>query len=78
MKKFSYISVLILCLAAMFAVTALGAETTFSGSYRIRSHNEYNIDKEFRDPATLKPPSPSTSWTKSDLTGLKKNWSGGE
>lgn len=49
MKKFSYISVLILCLVAIFAVSALGAETTFSGSYRVRSHNEINIDKEYRE-----------------------------
>ena len=49
MKKCSFILVIALCLAAMLATGALGAETTFSGSYRIRAHSEVNIDKEVRD-----------------------------
>ena len=49
MKKFLLIFIVALCLSALLAITSFGAETTFSGSYRIRSHNEVNFDKEVRD-----------------------------
>jgi hypothetical protein len=44
MRKFSIVALAVL-LVAVFAVSSFAAETTFSGSYRVRSVWDYNMEK---------------------------------
>ncbi|MBN1573199.1 MAG: hypothetical protein JW984_08400 [Deltaproteobacteria bacterium] len=47
MKKFLTMTLAVVFVAVAF--TAFAAETTFSGSYRVRSWSEYNFDKKLED-----------------------------
>jgi hypothetical protein len=54
MKKLLTIALMVVFVATAF--TALAAETTFEGEYRVRAWNEYNFDKKLEDDLPSVPP----------------------
>ena len=53
MKKLLTIALMIVFVATAFTFSAMAAETTFEGEYRVRAWNEYNFDKKLKDVTVL-------------------------
>ena len=52
----------VVALIALFVVPVFAAETTFTGSYRVRSIMDYNWEKENRDALTTPPAGPAVRY----------------
>ena len=55
MKKLSTVALVIVFVASAFTFSAFAAETTFTGTYRIRAYNEFNFDKKLEDTRAIFP-----------------------